>query len=65
MQAKLCDVCGQICKPLLKGKECSLSIIDWDDDSPYMDANEHKIDLCESCQNKLKLWVQSNGSVKL
>ena len=65
MQAKICDVCGQICKPLYNGKEYSLSVIDWDAGSMYRDDMEHKIDLCESCQNKLKLWVQSNGSIKL
>ena len=65
MQAKICDVCGQVCKPLHRGKEYSLSVIDWNDESPYSYDMKREIDLCESCQNKLKLWVQSKGSIKL
>lgn len=66
MQARLCDVCGSVCKSSHTGKEYSLSVVDWNDtETQYYGGSGQKIDLCESCQNKLKLWIQSKGSVKL
>lgn len=66
MQAKICDVCGQICKLSYKGKEYTLSVIDWYDSDNYNGiVDEKKFDLCEPCQNKLKLWIESKGKVNL